>query len=259
VRKQWDKVAEQIVRYISERRLGEGAPLPSDRKLAQELSCSISLLMRAMAELVKKGMVVRRAGAATRVITQPPLADDHELSFRYSATETFGSRLRNEIVEVRLRPPHPDVPHEQGARKALGLGHGEAMIVIARRRVLEDTPRALHRAYLNPAHFPPTFLSDHDFDKESLIELYNAEGYQIVGRNTTLRARYASAEEQASLRIGRDPVLDAEQELLALRIGSGKAAAPPGAAGAQDAVLTIEYMQACYVNWDYHVANRRYA
>src|SRR5262249_35819818 len=111
--------------------------------------------------------------------------------------------------------------------------------------ILDGRPRAIHRSYLNPAHFPETFMLDHDFEKESLIRIFNASGYRIEGRDTTLRARFPASQEQILLKLGQEPVLEAEQALYATDAASGSS-------------RLIEYLQAVYASpWDYRITGRR--
>ena len=115
--------------------------------------------------------------------------------------------------------------------------------MIARLRLLDGIPRAIHRAYLNPALFPPTFLSDYDFVQGSLLDAYNHCGYRIESRRTTLRARMPSAEETATLQIGSEPVLSASQVTQAVSLDD-------------TSPVVLEVMEACYHDWDYEILNR---
>jgi len=236
-----------VLRYIAENNLREGDKLPSDRQLTAMANCSLQPVTRAMQELARKGLIRRRAGAASTVLSQQPLIDDHEFSFRHSATHTYGQKLDNRILELRLRLPNSREANrqEQRARQFLGLGKDEPFYVIARLRMLDGEPRAIHISYANPRHFPESFLTDHDFERESLIRVFNLNGYRIEARKTILRARFPMEEELALLGIGFVPVLEAEQEIEACRVKTGE-------------VVRLEFMRACYVNWEYHIASRRH-
>src|SRR5207248_246505 len=103
-------------------------------------------------------------------------------AFSHTTREIYGRELTNRLIEKSLRPPLKDgelASFEQKAHKALGLRRDRPLIVIARVRILDGRPRSIHRSYLNPGHFPETFLLDHDFEEESLIRIYNAVGYRI--------------------------------------------------------------------------------
>ncbi len=71
-----DPIYEQIVRQIKAQiingELGEGAPLPSIRKLAQELQISVITTKRAYEELEKEGFIDGVGGKGTFVAAQNP-------------------------------------------------------------------------------------------------------------------------------------------------------------------------------------------
>jgi DNA-binding GntR family transcriptional regulator len=157
-------------------------------------------------------------------------------------------------AELRLPLQGDDsrAPIEVEAQSALGLATNESLIVIGRARyLLDDTipqgasaKRAMHWAYLNPSRFPPTFLRDHDFEKESLIAIYKKYGFAPTSRDTTLRARPPTVYERNVLKVDMPfAVLEARQILYA-----------QDSSGAKPFVL--EYLHACYVNWLYTVQNR---
>ena len=71
-----DPIYEQIVRQIKAQiisgDLAEGAPLPSIRKLAQELQISVITTKRAYEELEKEGFIDGVGGKGTFVAAQHP-------------------------------------------------------------------------------------------------------------------------------------------------------------------------------------------
>jgi DNA-binding GntR family transcriptional regulator len=277
----WKLVEEMIQDFIVKRGLSEGDKLPSDQEFLDIFTgdnkkpeyrqfrnlgldgLSKQPLIRALDELARKGIVVRRAGAPTTFRSLTPRLYDQEFSyedfdreqspeqegfgFGHTSRVVYGREYTNRLVEKSLRPPFKDgdlAAVELKAHKALGLRRENAFLVISRIRILDGRPRAIHRSYLNPGHFPETFLVDHDFEKESLIKIYNASGYRVDHRDTTLRARFPTNQEQSLLKLGREPVLEAEQETHATHLASGTS-------------RLIEHLQAIYVEWEYRISSRR--
>jgi DNA-binding GntR family transcriptional regulator len=239
----WRQVEALILQYIRNHGLRNGARLPPDHEFAKMAGCSTQPVVRAMDNLEIRGIVCRGSGSPTTVVDQPPLIVDQEFSFTHSAW-SHGHELTSRLLEVGRRLTHRNDEVERRAQKALGLRRPEPFYVITRLRLLDGSPRVLHRAYLNPAHFPPAFFTEHDFARESLVELYNASGFRIEARQTTLRARRASEEEAAVLKCGAEPLLETEQQTEAVRVNTGE-------------LITLEYLQALYFKWEYQVANRR--
>lgn len=240
----WRAVEELILRHIRENGLRDGAHLPPDRSLAEMARCSVQPVMRAMESLEKRGLVRRGSGLPTTVVEQPPLIDDHELSFTNS-TRTHGDAMATKMLDIGTRLPLAIGGRvEIRAQKALGLRRTEPFHVITRIRLLDGTPRVLHRAFLNPACFAASLFADHDFKHESLVEIYNTNGYQVDSRETTLRAREPTKDETDILKCSGEAILEAEQQTDAVRVSTGE-------------TVTLEYMQALYVKWEYRITNRR--
>jgi DNA-binding GntR family transcriptional regulator len=133
---------------------------------------------------------------------------------------------------------------ERRAQSSLGLLRTEPFYVIARLRILNDEPRVIERVFLNPAHFPIDFLSEHDFGTESLIHAYLSCGFDPILRETEVRARLAHDEEQRLLNMRAEPILEAEQEMRAIR---SDVATP----------VVFEFLHAVYRDWTFRMVDRR--
>ncbi|HTI97947.1 MAG TPA: GntR family transcriptional regulator, partial [Dongiaceae bacterium] len=66
----YQQIVDRLKREISEGRLPPGAPLPSFRKLAEELLVSVITVKRAYEELEREGIIYRRQGLGTFVAEQ---------------------------------------------------------------------------------------------------------------------------------------------------------------------------------------------
>jgi len=63
----YQQIVDGLKREVSEGRLAAGAPLPSFRKLAEELLVSVITVKRAYEELEREGIIYRRQGLGTFV------------------------------------------------------------------------------------------------------------------------------------------------------------------------------------------------
>ena len=133
---------------------------------------------------------------------------------------------------------------ERRAQRLLGLKSNEPFLVVARRRVLDGTPRVIHRSYLNPSHFPASFMTNHDFEKESLFDILEKYGLRIHSRETRIRAGLPTDAERDLLAIENEPVLNVEQSLQAFFPANGD-------------IATAEYLHATYSRWEYIINDRR--
>lgn len=235
-----------ILRYISDHGLGEGARLPSEEELAAILECEPQALESAIELACQRGIIGR--DPVVGLIVEAPLAirDQEALSFSRSAAR-HGAELVTMLKEASIRLPRtdPDEPFttelERRAQKVLGLDEDEPFVVITRHRMLhrdrqDVDPRVIHRVFLDPKRFPTSFLSDHNFERESLVDIYNRHGFTIKTRSDALRARTATLSERNDLKISLgQPVLDLDQRSVALGPGGGTP-------------FVIEYLKATYWN-----------
>jgi DNA-binding GntR family transcriptional regulator len=239
----WHQVRELIIGDIS--RGGRGVELDSDAAFAKRAGCSVPTVKRAMADLAQRGIVVRRRGKRTKSSEQPAVVSGSDFSFGHSASER-GCEVVTRLLEKSCRLPcagsGADV--ELRAQSLLGLRRNQPFLVIARRRDLDGCPRVIHRSYLNPSYFPPTFLADHDFENESLLATLESYGLHIRSRQTHIRATLPTDAERELLAIDAEPVLNVEQSLFAVRA----AASPP---------VVAEYLHATYSRWEYVINDRR--
>ena len=63
----YQQIVDGLQREVSEGRLAPGAPLPSFRKLAEQLLVSVITIKRAYEELEQEGIIYRRQGLGTFV------------------------------------------------------------------------------------------------------------------------------------------------------------------------------------------------
>lgn len=236
-----------IHRYISDHGLGEGAQLPSQTELVALFGCDAKALAGGLEAALRRG-VIAKGPQGDWVVESPLVVSDQEsLSFTRSAL-LHGEQMTTSLHEAALRYPRDDADDpfttdlESRAHEALGLADGEPFIVITRYRSLhsgshEVDPMVIHRTFLDPKRFPATFLKNHDFERESMVEdVYKRYGYTIEQRLDAMRARTASPAERADLKIGLgQPVLDLEQRSMAR-----------GPDGAEP--ILLEYLRATYWN-----------
>lgn len=240
----WRQLESEVQQLISTNRLKEGDELPSDRELREKFGYQKQPLARAMIELARKGILLRRPGAATLVLNRPAIMNQAEFGFTERARAVYGNDVNTRVVELTQRlPDERNLIFERRAQRALGLRAKQPMVVLSRLRLLNGVPRVLHHSYLNPRHFPSTFMKDHDFTQVSLITLITTAGFRIESRRTQLRACIAPTQVAELLQAPGQPLLEVEQELHAIRSDSANA-------------VVIEYLHAFYLNWTYEIENR---
>ena len=239
----WHRVRQLILDDIH--RFENGAELQSDAAYAKRAKCSVPTVKRAMADLARLGFVIRRKGRKTRSSDRPGVVSGAEFSFSRAAKER-GTKLTTRLIEKSCRLPSRMSPGdvEMRAHNMLGLKRDEPFLVIARRRDLNGRPQVIHRSYLNPSHYPTSFLARHDFEKESLLEIVEKYDLRIQGRETRIRAAFPTEQECELLEVEKEPVLNVEQSLYAM-------------CPATEEIVVAEYLHATYARWEYVISDRR--
>ncbi len=240
----WEKAKESILDYIEQNNLKPGDKLIKDDELMEKINCRKQTFIRAMQFLADHGQVRRQRGSKTIYLArQPVLADKQDYSFSLKANQVYNNKLETQILELSSRmPQYSDEVDEKTAHKTLGLKRNEPFIVISRLRRLDDIPRVIHRSFLNPTLFPSSFLTDHDFEKISLINIFDQYGYKLVNRETKLQARSLTKTEISIMKCEQKPILASEQVLTART--------------KNDKLVVLEMMFGCYVDWVYSISNR---
>ncbi len=157
-----------------------------------------------------------------------------------------GHDVTTKVIEQTCRLPRPGESEEpeRRAQQALGLKKDDPFLVISRKRILSGKTRVIHRSFLDPAYFKRSFLADHDFAEQSLLDILESYGLRIRSRQTRIRAALPTECEMHIFQVHDEPVLSIEQSLFALHAETNK-------------LITAEYLHATYCRWEYTIDDRR--
>lgn len=97
----YQQIVDRLKREISEGRLTPGAPLPSFRKLAEELLVSVITVKRAYEELEREGIIYRRQGLGTFVAEQ---GHDRSREAKLATAKNLLREAFREAAEAGLKP-----------------------------------------------------------------------------------------------------------------------------------------------------------
>ncbi|HEX5933740.1 MAG TPA: GntR family transcriptional regulator [Pseudorhizobium sp.] len=135
---------------INSGRLGHGDALPAERDLAEYANVSRVTVRKAVDDLVRDGLLIRRQGSGT-FVAKPVSRVQQPLSQLTSFTEDMARRglaTRSEWLERGLFHPSPE------ETMMLGLAAGTMVARIARLRIANDMPLAIERASLSSEFLP---------------------------------------------------------------------------------------------------------
>jgi DNA-binding GntR family transcriptional regulator len=194
----YHQLAEQLTASIEDGRLQPGDPFENELALAERLDLSRPTVRRAIAELVGRGLLVRRRGVGTTVASQVIHRRD-ELTSLYDDMVRRGQTPRTEVLSFT-----PGAVDETAAA-ALGLPLDTPLLSVERLRYVGDTPTALMHNWL-----PPQFadLTAEDLAGESLYALLRTRGVRPVIAHQTIGARRPVSRERKLLGLAAgDPLL----------------------------------------------------
>ncbi|MGW8377610.1 GntR family transcriptional regulator [Streptomyces sp. ODS28] len=207
------RVANVLRRQIARGDFPESV-LPDERMLTGEFGASRNAVREALALLGAEGLIERRQGVGTVVVSRPyehPLSD---LSGLAEVLHRHG-KVVNTVREARRTRPPAEV-----ARR-LRLPEGAEAVYLERLRELDGVPVSLDCTYLLPEvgepllALPPARLRHHDVFH--LIE--TAAGAPLGGAEVTAQAVVADAATCAVLGMERGGAVLALERLTRLRDG----------------------------------------
>jgi len=190
------KLQQALEGAIHSGRLKSGDALPPERDLAEYASISRVTVRKAVDELVRKGILVRRHGSGT-FVAKPVEKVEQPLSRLTSFTEDMARRGRSsraEWLERGLFTPSPD------EMMMLGLPAGGLVARLGRLRIADENPLAIERASISAE-----FLPDPENVGQSLYAALEKRGVRPV---------------RAVQRISARTIKDQEAELLDVAPGS---------------------------------------
>ena len=140
----YHQLAEQLTASIEDGRLKPGDPFENELALAERLDLSRPTVRRAIAELVNRGLLVRRRGVGTTVASQVIHRRD-ELTSLYDDMVRRGQQPRTEVLSFSTDDVNPVAAEALGVPADSPPGLGRAA---AHRR------RHAHRAHAQLAAAP---------------------------------------------------------------------------------------------------------
>jgi GntR family transcriptional regulator len=179
------QVAQQLEESIASGRLTPGMRLENELEMAEKLGLSRPTMRRAMQHLVEKGLVVRRRGVGTRIVS-PQVRRSLELTSLNDDLIRGGQRPTTKVLTFE------ETDADEEAAAALGVAVGAQVLKIARLRSAMDQPIAKLTNYLPIGLLD---ISSHDLTERGLYELIRGAGIQMHSATQAIGARTATAAE----------------------------------------------------------------
>jgi DNA-binding GntR family transcriptional regulator len=189
----YHQLAEQLTAAISSGTLRPGDPFENELAMADRLGLSRPTVRRAIAELVNKGLLVRRRGIGTTVANQM-VHRRAELTSLYDDLMREGRKPRTDVLSLVC-----DAKDDRAA-EALGLPPGTPLVAIVRLRYAGDMPLAIMRNWLPPALEDLTVAQ---LEEDGLYAVLRARGIRPTVARQRIGARNATTEERRTLHMSK--------------------------------------------------------
>ena len=190
------KIKEIIQRRIESGELVPGAPLPSERALAEQFGLSRMTVRQALSDLVAAGALYREQGRGTFVSARK--MQQRNISSFSDTVKSKGFTPHTKVIGFAVVRPPADI-----AEKLMAPGEVYRALRI---RLANDTPVAMEEVFI-PLHICPGLrLADLTSSLYSLIG--DVFGHKIGSADSSVSAHHPSARQQQHLNITRNtPIL----------------------------------------------------
>lgn len=194
----YHQISEQLAAAIRTGDLHPGDSFEQEVSLSERLEVSRPTVRRAMADLVVRGLLVRRRGVGTMVA--PEVTHRHnDLSSLHQDLVDAGRSPSTRLLTVERNCVEPR------AARMLQLSPHTSLLYLERLRLVDGKPLAILRNWLPPlmANLPVA-----DLEVRGLYDVMRRTGTKPAVAHQTLGSRPAIATERELLQIGRyEPIL----------------------------------------------------
>ena len=156
------QLKEIIVDGIQSGKWRLGEMIPSENQLCRAYNVSRNTAQRALDELVRDGILVRRQGVGT-FVTEPKI--EQAISHFNSFSDAVAARNMKHTARVLSLEVVPATPKQA---KALGIAEGDPVTALTRLRLVDGEPFLLDTSYI-PVKLAPD-LDKVDFTQYSLYK-----------------------------------------------------------------------------------------
>lgn len=214
------QIKETLFKQIMSGRWNPGEPLPSETKLAKEFDVSISTIRKAVTELEKERLVVRRQGQGT-FISKFSKEDLLIMFYRFRHDDGSMAIPESKILRAKNCPASVEIARELQVSKDTPLRY------IERLRYVNGQPKIHDQLYLVAERIPGLKEFENEARPEGLyLVIQQLYSININRANDRLRSIGATATIAGHLNINiGNPVLevrrssfDPEQRIIEFRL-----------------------------------------
>ncbi len=188
----YSQVLEHFRHLIRTGELKPGDRLPAELELARRLAVARVTVRRALAELVREGVLVRARAKGTFVAAPKLERELLNVASFSDRMRALGLQAGSRVVHVRVIEAAPRIA------EALQVAPGAPVAEIRRVRLADDEPTAIETSYLSLDRCPG--IEREDLNRQSLYGVLATKyGLRPATSRRTLELTYATREESKLL------------------------------------------------------------
>ncbi|MBA1334105.1 MAG: hypothetical protein HPY66_1589 [Firmicutes bacterium] len=201
----YHQIREKLTARIENGEFKPQEQIPSENELCERYNVSRITIRRAIDEMVKLGLLVKKQGKGT-FVNQP------KINFFSVDLISFSERMKREGLNVTTRVVCvQEALAENKVNRALGLADGESVVKIKRIRYIENDPIAIETNYIQrdllKGRMEVDELKKYLEQGNSLYDLLNNRiGIKFTRAHQTFEPIMLQEEEQETLECGENPV-----------------------------------------------------
>ncbi|MGL9932553.1 GntR family transcriptional regulator [Enterococcus sp. DIV1434a] len=160
------QISAEIEKKIRDGLYVSAQKLPSEYDLAKEYNCSRLTIRKAIDDLIRKNILVKRHGKGSYVMSQAKIQSGRAgLQGFTEAAKAYGKKSQTEVISFE-EVVHP----AEKIREALQVGKNESIYELIRRRMLDGEPMTVEKIYLPQAYVQGHTKQDFEGSLFCLIE-----------------------------------------------------------------------------------------
>lgn len=200
-------IYNDIKKQIEDGSLSSNSKIPDEISLSKKYKCSRMTIKKALDLLVQEGLLFRKRGLGSFVMSS---ADNkHKLILSERELTGLTKQLSNMKITSKVLDFHLVFADEKTARY-LNIKPNDPLYSIWRLRFVQDTPYVLEKTYMNPAIIPG--ITPDILNKSIYNYIEKDLGLRIGAAKKNLRACPSTEDDQKYLELkDREPVLEVEQ------------------------------------------------
>jgi GntR family transcriptional regulator len=201
----YHQIREKLTARIESGEFKPQEQIPSENELCEEYNVSRITIRRAIDEMVKLGLIVKKQGKGT-FVNQP------KINFFSVDLISLSERMRQQGLNVTTRViTVAEVLPSSRVKKALMLADKEPVVEIKRVRYIENDPITIETNFIQKdifeGHMTPEQLKTYLDQGNSLYELINNRlGVKFTRAHQTFEPILLQEDEQKILDCGENPV-----------------------------------------------------